>query len=38
MARDIEIELMRARMGRKRDLIELIGSMEERTKMILSRV
>lgn len=38
MARDIEIELMRGGMGTKRDLMELIGSMVGRTKMILSRV
>lgn len=44
MAQGIEIELMRGRRGRKRDLmvgrtrVELIGSMVERTKMILSRV
>ena len=29
---------MRGRMGRKRDLMEQIGSMVERTKMILSRM
>lgn len=44
MEQGIEIELMRGRRGRKRDLMvgrtrmELIGSMVERTKMILSRV